>query len=101
MADRHPAGYQRPTPLPVYTLAAVAWWLTRYRLRCGACRARLTVDPPGTCSFAGFCVCEHGRLVCTQCSREYAEIVHRHPTKRTTGEDRPPKRGRPPKGVPA
>jgi biotin operon repressor len=80
-----PKGYEEHHQ-PRYTVTQVARLLPR--LRCGACRGRLQIEPPP------------GRLYCPDCAREYAEIVDTLPTRLPlSGVDARPRRGRPPKSI--
>jgi hypothetical protein len=83
-----PKGYERPAGLPMHTLGAVLPLLPR--LRCGACRARLQVDWP---------LDFNGRLHCPMCSREYAEVVDKLPTRLPLHLKEDRRRGRPPKSL--
>lgn len=83
-----PKGYQRPSYLPLVTVAAVRALLPR--LRCGTCGSRLSVEPA---------TLGPGRLFCLACGRDYAEVVKDLPARVSFADEPRPRPGRPPKAA--
>lgn len=79
-----PASYVRPPALPLVEMAVAVRLLPR--LRCGACHARLAIEPPALLP---------GQLVCRDCGRRYNEIVERIAPTVSFADMERPKRGRP------
>lgn len=81
----HPGYRQDAPPSNTLTLAVVLPLLRR--LRCGACRGKIKLDPPTYWP---------GYLYCVACGRQFNEVVAELAVRAPlTGEDMRPKRGRP------